>query len=172
MTAVLAGLGVAVAVVLLLMRNSPAEIGLRPFGAKEDAIPTAGPQTLGQLFLTPVTVLRDAVGNRAFWVLFGTFFICGASTNGLIQTHFISMCGDYGTAPVSMWLCFLWLAASSAFVRCTRFVSRSKSQVPPKTQELWNPSTPARLNSACRSTSKAQRQCGILWPRRIGAGAP
>ena len=35
-------------------------------------------------------------GRRAFWVLFGTFFICGASTNGLIQTHFIPLCGDFG----------------------------------------------------------------------------
>jgi predicted MFS family arabinose efflux permease len=36
-----------------------------------------------------------------FWVLFGTFFICGTSTNGLIQTHFIPLCGDYGLAAVS-----------------------------------------------------------------------
>jgi predicted MFS family arabinose efflux permease len=33
-------------------------------------------------------------------VLFGTFFVCGLSTNGLIQTHFISLCGDYGLAAV------------------------------------------------------------------------
>ena len=38
--------------------------------------------------------------TREFWVLFGTFFICGASTNGLIQTHFISLCADYGLAAV------------------------------------------------------------------------
>ena len=35
-----------------------------------------------------------------FWVLFVTFFICGASTNGLIQTHFIPLCADYGLRPV------------------------------------------------------------------------
>jgi len=33
-------------------------------------------------------------------VLFGTFFVCGLSTNGLIQTHFITLCGDYGLGPV------------------------------------------------------------------------
>jgi len=33
-------------------------------------------------------------------VLFGTFFVCGLSTNGLIQTHFISLCGDYGLGAV------------------------------------------------------------------------
>ena len=36
-----------------------------------------------------------------FWVLFATFFICGCSTNGLIQTHFITLCGDYGLAAVT-----------------------------------------------------------------------
>jgi MFS family permease len=35
-----------------------------------------------------------------FWILAGTFFICGLSTNGLIQTHFISLCGDAGLGPV------------------------------------------------------------------------
>ena len=44
---------------------------------------------------------REAAGRRVFWVLFGTFFVCGLSTNGLIQTHWITLCGDYGIAPVS-----------------------------------------------------------------------
>ena len=35
-----------------------------------------------------------------FWVLFATFFICGASTNGLIQVHLIPMCLDYGIPQV------------------------------------------------------------------------
>ena len=34
-------------------------------------------------------------------MLFATFFVCGLSTNGLIQTHWISLCGDYGVAPVA-----------------------------------------------------------------------
>jgi predicted MFS family arabinose efflux permease len=32
--------------------------------------------------------------------LAGTFFICGLSTNGLIQTHFVALCGDFGLAAV------------------------------------------------------------------------
>jgi predicted MFS family arabinose efflux permease len=44
--------------------------------------------------------LREASGNSTFWVLAGTFFICGLSTNGLVQTHFISLCGDYGLTAV------------------------------------------------------------------------
>ncbi len=38
--------------------------------------------------------------TRVFWILFGTFFICGASTNGLIQTHFIPLCADFGMPTV------------------------------------------------------------------------
>jgi predicted MFS family arabinose efflux permease len=38
--------------------------------------------------------------HPTFWVLFGTFFVCGLSTNGLIQTHFIALCGDYGLAAL------------------------------------------------------------------------
>ena len=36
-----------------------------------------------------------------FWVLFGTFFVCGCSTNGLIQTHFVTLCHDFGLPAVT-----------------------------------------------------------------------
>ena len=36
-----------------------------------------------------------------FWILAATFFVCGLSTNGLVQTHFISLCADYGVASVT-----------------------------------------------------------------------
>ncbi len=38
--------------------------------------------------------------SRLFWVLFLTFFVCGLSTTGLIQTHWVSLCGDFGILPV------------------------------------------------------------------------
>jgi predicted MFS family arabinose efflux permease len=44
--------------------------------------------------------LAEVSRNPTFWVLSGTFFVCGLSTSGLIQTHFISLCGDYGLAAV------------------------------------------------------------------------
>jgi len=50
--------------------------------------------------LAPVAALRYASRSRAFWLLAGTFFICGASTNGLIGTHLIAACHDYGIAEV------------------------------------------------------------------------
>ena len=46
--------------------------------------------------LAPFAALRVAVRSQAFWILAGTFFVCGASTNGLIGTHLIAACHDYG----------------------------------------------------------------------------
>jgi MFS family permease len=83
--------------VLLLMRNRPQELGQQPFGATVP-VPPPAPMKVG--FSTPFQVLRGAASSSVFWILFGTFFICGLSTNGLIQTHFISLCGDQGLGPV------------------------------------------------------------------------
>ena len=44
--------------------------------------------------------LRDASKSQVFWILFATFFICGASTNGLVQVHLIPMCLDFGIPQV------------------------------------------------------------------------
>ena len=95
----LACAAVAVAA-FFFMRNRPQDIALAPFGADPAAArpPMAVPAKAG--FLTPFATLRSVSGNRTFWVLFGTFFICGLSTNGLIQTHFISLCGDAGLSAV------------------------------------------------------------------------
>ena len=38
--------------------------------------------------------------KRDFWLLAGAFFICGATTNGLIGTHLIAACSDHGLSPV------------------------------------------------------------------------
>src|SRR5436190_123222 len=51
---------------------------------------------LGATVAAAFSALRDASKTAVFWILFGTFFICGASTFGLIQTHLIPMCADYG----------------------------------------------------------------------------
>ncbi|MBA1242400.1 MFS transporter [Pseudomonas japonica] len=86
-------------VALLLMRDRPADLGLPAYG--DDTVAPAVPSAS---FLThlrsPLVALRDASGDATFWVLALSFFICGASTNGLIQTHFISLCGDFGLPAV------------------------------------------------------------------------
>lgn len=45
------------------------------------------------MLMSPLVALRDASRTHTFWVLFGTFFVCGASTNGLVQTHFVRYAG-------------------------------------------------------------------------------
>jgi len=83
-----------------LMRNRPSDVGLRPYGMDPNAPAPAAAAPAKVGFGTPFKVLRDVSGSSVFWILTGTFFICGLSTNGLIQTHFISLCGDAGLGPV------------------------------------------------------------------------
>ena len=86
----------AVVAIFALMRDKPSDVGLAPFGETEPA--PAAPATAAAL--SPIAALRDAAKTRVFWILFATFFICGASTNGLIQTHFIPLCADFGLPAV------------------------------------------------------------------------
>ncbi len=89
-------------VALALMRDRPSDLNLPPYG--ETAVVPAPAQPaggLGSLLMSPFKVLREGARAPVFWVLFATFFICGCSTNGLIQTHFITLCGDYGLAAVA-----------------------------------------------------------------------
>jgi MFS family permease len=93
-------LAVAASAVLLLMRDRPGDIGLRPFG-EDNTQPLPAPVVnKGPILAAALGTLRDASKNRVFWILFLTFFICGASTNGLIQVHLIPMCLDYGIPQV------------------------------------------------------------------------
>jgi MFS family permease len=81
------------------LENRPQNLGLGAFGA-DPAVPPPALPTHRPSFAMPLTVLGEASRMPAFWVLAGTFFVCGLSTNGLIQTHFISLCGDNGLAAV------------------------------------------------------------------------
>ena len=91
---------IVAALATLFMRDHPRDIGLRSYGEPEgtpqDAVVAPAPLN----FLGPFIALAQAAGNRTFWILAGTFFICGLSTNGLVQTHFISLCGDNGLTTV------------------------------------------------------------------------
>jgi sugar phosphate permease len=95
-TLVVAGASVVVfVVVLIFMRDRPEDLGLRPYGQAPDAGAASRARALA-----PLAALRHAAGSRAFWILGGTFFVCGASTNGLIGTHLIAACHDYGIPQV------------------------------------------------------------------------
>ena len=86
--------------VLALMRDRPSDLGLPAYGENEVTPPPAQQHGMRTLLLSPLVALREAAEAATFWVLFATFFVCGLSTNGLIQTHWITLCGDFGIAPV------------------------------------------------------------------------
>ncbi|MDQ0991482.1 MFS transporter [Streptomyces sp. V3I7] len=90
-TVALAALAV-VPFVWLLLRDHPADVGLKPYGAREF---TPKPPPVTGAARRALTVLSSAVRIGPFWLLAGTFAICGASTNGLIQTHFVPAAHDH-----------------------------------------------------------------------------
>ncbi len=101
MTLVIIVLAVAFILVLLLMQDRPSDLGLAPFGAKQVVPAPPNAKSFGALLTAPIRALADAAKTNTFWVLFATFFVCGFSTNGLIQTHWVSICGDVGIAAVA-----------------------------------------------------------------------
>src|SRR5579863_975133 len=86
-------------IVALLLPEQPSSIGLRRFGESADA-PTDPAHAAANPIAIAFAALAKAAKLGDFWLLFFTFFICGASTNGYIGTHFIAMCGDYGLSEV------------------------------------------------------------------------
>lgn len=90
----------AMLLVWALMRDYPADIGLPAYGDTHMTPRPARAAGLGTMLLSPLIVLRQVSGSLTFWVLFFSFFICGLSTNGLIQTHWISICGDFDIAAI------------------------------------------------------------------------
>ncbi|WP_428492999.1 MFS transporter [Rhodopila sp.] len=114
---------VLIPVVLLVLPESPASIGLGPFGSEEVVAPptraAAGPPTrsgvvgppalsgvagpparLGAFGIAIAGLLRGA-RSVDFWLLFISFSVCGFSTSGLVATHLIPFCVDHGIAEVS-----------------------------------------------------------------------
>ena len=93
-------LGLAVLAVSIVMRDHPTDIGLRPFGDTDTEPLRAPPRSSAPIIATAFGALRDAAKTKVFWILFATFFICGASTTGLVQVHLIPMCVDYDIPQV------------------------------------------------------------------------
>ena len=93
-----AALVILIPVVAIWMRNHPFDVGKAALGSEEVVKPALFKENI---FLAPLRALRLAVKNKTFWLLAGTFFFCGFSTNGLIGTHLIPACGDYGIPVVT-----------------------------------------------------------------------
>ena len=84
--------------VALLLPESPAHIGVGPYGSVASA---AIPMREGNAFSVAIAGLRRASRSIDFWLLTLSFAICGLSTNGLINTHLIAYCGDHGIPEVN-----------------------------------------------------------------------
>ena len=98
-TLVLTGCAAAILVpVLTLMRDDPADLGLAPDGAPLTAAALAMEPGAGAAAGAGVSggILGRAARTPEFWLLSGSFFICGATSNGLIGTHFIPHSIDHG----------------------------------------------------------------------------
>lgn len=86
--------------IALLIRNYPHDVGLSPYGSLPGT-PAPTPPNLGNPVQAALATLRRCITNRDFLLLAGTFFICGASTNGLIGTHLIPASVDHGMPEVT-----------------------------------------------------------------------
>ena len=90
---------VVIPLIYWLLPERPADVELLAYGAKVgDAAPVPASRNP---VVTAFAALNRAVRVRDFWLLFGTFFVCGLSTNGLIGTHLIAACFDHGIPEVT-----------------------------------------------------------------------
>ena len=84
--------------VAFLVRDRPADVGILPYGASPDTPPLV-PSRQNPL-ANALRVLRESARKGDFWLLAGSFFVCGASTNGLVGTHLVPACMDHGIPEV------------------------------------------------------------------------
>ena len=83
-----------VPIALFVLRDRPEEVGLVPYGAGAGWTPP--PTMVGSPVANAFDAFRTARSSGTFWLLWGSFAVCGLSTNGLIGTHFISAAHDHG----------------------------------------------------------------------------
>jgi predicted MFS family arabinose efflux permease len=90
----------AIPFILWLMRDDPRDVGQRPYGESGAPELTKPAVAVGNPGKRAVATLFEAVRVRDFWLLAGSFFVCGASTNGLIGTHMVAAAFDCGIPEV------------------------------------------------------------------------
>lgn len=94
-----------VPLVLLLVRDHPQDVGVTAYGATEQDPGLPRVTVAGSSAGRALASLREAARTRTFWLLAGGFAICGASTNGLVGTHFVTAAHDHGMPPTTAaWL--------------------------------------------------------------------
>ncbi len=87
-------------IILLFMKNTPKDVGILPYGLEKEIQDSTEGQKKNPIVLA-FNGLLEAVKVKEFWLLAGSFFICGLSTNGLIGTHFVSYCISFGIPLVT-----------------------------------------------------------------------
>ncbi|MCP3013961.1 MFS transporter [Nocardiopsis dassonvillei] len=87
--------GVMIVLIALVLRDHPADLGQRPYGSP---VFVERPRADRGAARRTVEVLFSSVRSRRFWILAGTFAVCGATTNGIIWTHFVPAAQDHGMA--------------------------------------------------------------------------
>lgn len=84
----------------LVLRDRPADVGMRPYGAtgepSEEERSVNATHSGWKAARTAIDGLIIGMRSRAFWLLAGTFFVCGWTTNGIISTHFVPAAHDHG----------------------------------------------------------------------------
>ncbi|CAN2211040.1 AraJ Arabinose efflux permease [Candidatus Nanopelagicaceae bacterium] len=80
--------------IFFFLKEKPELMGMTPYGAPDDWQPPA-PNELSAGRIA-IDTLKVSSKSKDFWILFGTFLVCGLSTNGLIGTHFIPAAHDHG----------------------------------------------------------------------------
>ncbi len=84
--------------VALLVRDRPADVGVLPYGASPETPPLEASRQ--NPLANALRVLRESAHKADFWLLAGSFFVCGATTNGLVGTHLVAACMDHGIPEV------------------------------------------------------------------------
>jgi MFS family permease len=77
--------------IFLFMRDDPADVGLQPYGAGQPGAATSGgaASLRGMSAKNATITAREVLGSPTFWLLCGSFFVCGGTANGLIGVHLI-----------------------------------------------------------------------------------
>ncbi|MEH7255555.1 MFS transporter [Neobacillus niacini] len=87
-------------IIFLFMKNTPKDAGILPYGLEQEIQKSTKGQKENPIVIA-FKGLFQAVKVKEFWLLAGSFFICGLSTNGLIGTHFVSYCISFGIPLVT-----------------------------------------------------------------------
>ncbi|WML48600.1 MFS transporter [Neobacillus sp. PS3-34] len=91
---------IMLAMILIFMKNSPKDVDILPYGLKEKREENQTVQNKNPIIIA-FQGLMEAIRVKEFWLLAGSFFICGLSTSGLIGTHFVSYCMGFGIPLVT-----------------------------------------------------------------------